>query len=334
MAKVHILNVAPGDCTLIQHNSGRISGIDICCGHLETRQEVAEEMAKAATIFRETKPLGNYRMCERPSNPINYMKTFGLGKLFRFILSHPDMDHMDGLANLKEKIGFYNFWHTGHKRDKPDFGRNFTRYREEDWDLYEGLVEGRISSVTVLEKRAGDRFALANKKSDDNKSADALYILAPDKSLVDADKVGDDVNESSYVIQYHSGAGPMIFPGDAHNASWDLVMKNNADLKGNCSFLLAPHHGRDSDRSYDFLDFLQPKLTVLGCAPSKYLAYDEWSKRGLLTITSNQAGNIVLHIESGYYDVYIENKKYAEDCGGDPTITNNQGYYFWRRIKQ
>lgn len=41
MARVHILNVSPGDCTLIQHNSGRVTGIDICGGNLEVRQQAA-----------------------------------------------------------------------------------------------------------------------------------------------------------------------------------------------------------------------------------------------------------------------------------------------------
>jgi len=32
--------------------------------------------------------------------------------------------------------------------------------------------------------------------------------------------------------------------------------------------MIAPHHGRDSDRSYDFLDTVNPQLTLFGCAPS------------------------------------------------------------------
>jgi competence protein ComEC len=329
MAKIHVINVSPGDCTLIEHNSGRYTCIDICCGNLETRQKVVE-IALAMKSEESSKPRGNYRMCERPTNPINYIKTYGIKKIFRFILTHPDMDHMDGLAQLHEKIGFNNFWHTGLEREKPSFDNGFNKYREEDWDLYEKLTKEKLSGVTVLKKIKGDRFPFANKDSEDGKTPDALYILAPDKKLLSEDRV-DAINESSYVLQYQSSAGPIILPGDAHDGSWELVMKNQ-NLKGNCSFLLAPHHGRDSNRSYQFLDYLRPKLTVFGCAPSKYLAYDEWSRRGLLTITSNQAGNIVLDIQTGFYDVYIENHDYAKDCGGDIYRTNEQGFYFWRRI--
>jgi competence protein ComEC len=336
MAKVHIINVSPGDCTLIEHNSGRVTGIDICGGNLEVRQKAAAMEARATTLLDVLKEGGNgggnYRMCERPSNPINYIQTHGIRKLFRFIVTHPDMDHMDGLSKLHEEVGFYNFWDTGARRNAPDFD-GFFRYSKDDWDLYQKLIKDGVGSVKVLKKIAGDRFAYANEKDEEGKAADALYILAPSKDLLCDPNENDDINEASYVLQYYSNAGHMIFPGDAHDASWEYVMKQNVSLKGKCSFLLAPHHGRHSDRSYDFLDFLQPKLTVLGCSPSKYIDYGQWSRRGLEILTSNQAGNIVLEVEDSYYDVYIENDDFSRDRGGNLFVRNEQGFSFYKRVK-
>lgn len=336
MAKVHIINVSPGDCTLIEHNSGRVTGIDICCGNLEVRQKAAAMETRATTLLELLKEggngSGNYRMCERPSNPINYIQTYGIGKLFRFVVTHPDMDHMDGLAKLHSEIGFYNFWDTGARREAPDFD-GFFRYDKNDWDLYQKLIKRNVDGVTVLTKIAGDRFPLANKEDEDGKAPDALYILAPSKELLCDPNENDDINEASYVLEYYSNAGHMIFPGDAHDASWDYVMKTNPNLKENCSFLLAPHHGRHSDRSYDFLDFLQPKLTVIGCSPSKYIDYGQWSRRGLEILTSNQAGNIVLDVNTAYYDVYIENDEFSRSHGGNLSIRNEQGFSFYKRVQ-
>ncbi len=336
MAKIHIINVSPGDCTLIKHNSGRVTGIDICGGNLEVRQKAAAVEARATTLLDLLKEGsnggGNYRMCERPSNPINYIHTHGIGKLFRFIVTHPDMDHMDGLAKLHSEIGFDNFWDTGARRKAPDFN-GFYRYDKDDWDLYQRLIKRSVDGVTVLTKIAGDRFSLANKDDDEGKTPDALYILAPSKDLLCDPNENDDINEASYVLDYYSNAGHMIFPGDAHDASWNYVMETNPTLKRNCSFLLAPHHGRHSDRSYEFLDFLQPKLTVLGCSPSKYIDYSQWSRRGLEILTSNQAGNIVLDVNTSYYDVYIENDEFSRSNGGNLSIRNDQGFSFYKRIK-
>ena len=34
MAKIHFLNVEEGDCSIIQHNNGHVTMIDICCGNV------------------------------------------------------------------------------------------------------------------------------------------------------------------------------------------------------------------------------------------------------------------------------------------------------------
>lgn len=329
MARVHVLNVSPGDCTLIQHNSGRLTGIDICNGNLESRQQAAAVEIRATTLLDERYGGGNYGMCKRPSNPINYIKTFGLGKLFRFILSHPDMDHMDGLANLYKEVGFVNFWDTGSRRERPSF-EGFRRFKEEDWEVYEKIINSRLSDVSVAQRLAGHKFAFANDL--ENNNSDGLHILAPNEELLCDPNENDDINEGSYIIRYNSLAGPMVFPGDAHDAAWDFALRGSSKLEKNCAFLLAPHHGRHSDRSYDFLDFLRPKLTVLGCSPSKYIDYAQWGRRGLDILTSNQAGNVVLEIQQGFYDVYIENDVYCRDKGGQVNRKNAEGYHFLRRI--
>lgn len=329
MAEIHIVNVAPGDCTIIRHNSGRCTVMDICCGNSEAAVKPFG-LLQALEAMATNKPGGNFHMCEYTSNPIKYMQGIGVDRVHRFILSHPDMDHMDGLKRLYEEIGINNFWDTGYRRtnSKPKFGDGYNRYKEEDWLFYEELIEGGVPGVTSLTKLAGARFAKANMPEEGH---DGLYILAPNEdSLIDPDE-HDDINESSYIIQYSSSAGNIILPGDAHDESWKSVLSNRR-LADNCAFLLAPHHGRDSRRSYEFLDHLKPKLTVLGCSPSKHLAYDEWRHRDLEFITSNQAGNIVLELGVGLYNVYIENRNYAEACGGDLSRRNKQGYYFWKTV--
>lgn len=331
MARVHIINVSPGDCTLIQHNSGRVTGIDICGGNLEVRQQAAALEARASTMITEVSRLGNYRMCERPSNPINYIKKYRIGRLFRFILSHPDMDHMDGLVALQEEVGFLNFWDSGARRAAPDFD-GFFQFKKEDWGLYEKIIAKRAAGVHTAKRIAGDNFAYANKSEAEGSSGDGLFILAPSEDLLCDPDENDDVNEASYVIEYLSGGNRMIFPGDAHDASWEYVMRNHAKSKGQCSFMLAPHHGRHSDRSYDFLDFYRPRLTVLGCSPSKYIDYDQWRRRNLEILTSNQAGNIVLEIHNGYYDVFIENEEFARDHGGDVARCSKEGFHFYKSV--
>ena len=38
MAKIHFLNVDEGDCSIIQHDNGKVTMIDICCGNIVEQQ--------------------------------------------------------------------------------------------------------------------------------------------------------------------------------------------------------------------------------------------------------------------------------------------------------
>jgi competence protein ComEC len=88
MARVHFLTVGEGDCTIIEHNSGRVTMIDICGGN-----EIILK-AEAKRFEALERPRGNFAMCKRPTNPVEYLRVHGIKRIFRFILTHPDMDHL------------------------------------------------------------------------------------------------------------------------------------------------------------------------------------------------------------------------------------------------
>lgn len=327
MSTVHFLNVGKGDCTLIEHNSGHDTLIDICKGNLSLNKEQLFEAKVAQAV---EKVLGNFGMSKTPTNPVSYIRDVGVTELFRFILTHPDMDHLDGLENLFETFDVGNFWHTGVTREAPTFESG--EYKQEDWDLYREIVAGNRDGVKVLSRLAGSKFKYANEGDVAGSSGDGLSILAPNADLVKAAIDSGDVNDSSYVILYRSPGGRILIPGDAHDETWDYVLEHYGDAVADCSILFAPHHGRRSGRSFEFLDVVKPKMTFFGCADSGHLAYNEWRKRGLPVVTNNQAGNIVLECLDGQIDIYVENSKFAESSDCDLSIMNDLDYTFYKTI--
>ncbi len=313
MSKVHFLNVGNGSCSIIQHASGRVSMIDICNGSPPGLQKLAASFSGGSSRDFAA-PYGDFKMRDHQTNPIEYLLEIGVPSVFRFILSHPDMDHMDGLKALNDAIAIQNFWDSGVRREKPQFGDNCT-YREEDWDQYESLCDGNSPGVTVVRPRSGSRFQFANKgpQNDSEDRGDYLTIVAPSTGLVQSASESGDANDGSYVLVYRSCGGKIVFGGDAHDDTWDYILEKHRQDVENCAVLIAPHHGRDSDRSYDFLDVLAPKLTLFGCAPSAHLGYGAWSSRNLKIITNNQAGNIILNSEDGGISVCVENQKFASN---------------------
>ena len=81
-------------------------------------------------------------------NPVHYLSNLGISSLFRFVLTHPDMDHLDGFDALFQSVEVTNFWHTGVERNAPEFGEG-SRYNGADWDRYEYVKNKQQAGVTV-----------------------------------------------------------------------------------------------------------------------------------------------------------------------------------------
>jgi competence protein ComEC len=209
---------------------------------------------------------------EKSTNPISYLNDIGVEDIHRFVLTHPDMDHLDGFDELAEEFQIINFWDSGVRRDKPDF--SVGHYTEADWDRYVKFRDGKEPGVRVITPLAEGRFKYANQSDDGTSGGDGLYILAPDKDLVAGANDTEICNDASYVLLYRSQGGRILIPGDAHDETWEYVIEHFAADVADCSVLLAPHHGRRSGASFEFLDTVSPKLTLFGCASSGHLAYN------------------------------------------------------------
>jgi len=320
--KVHFLNVKQGDCFLIERASDRLTAIDICAGNM--KEEVLEEKMAA---LRAAKPRGNYAMCAKPTNPVRYLEQEGLKEVWRFILTHPDMDHMDGIKELFETKIVKHFWDCGIRREKPDFEKGGP-YLEEDWDFYADLIAGKIDGTSVVTPRAGDGGKYWNADDDEgNGDGDYLSIVSPNETLLASANDDGDINDASYVIVYRSCAGRIIFAGDSNDRTWEYILEKHESLVSDAAVLFAPHHGRKSDRSYSFLDVVKPRVSFFGCAPSGHLAYSAWQYRNLLYFTNNQCGNVHIYPNGEVVDVFIQNETYARDYTKNSTYQKN-GYWF------
>lgn len=315
MGVIHFLNVNEGDCTWIQHPSGHNTVIDVSNGNANTN---LNEVYK-------TFELGNHNQKAHPVDPIIYFKGFNVSTIFRFILTHPDMDHMDGIENLFSQFEVLNFWDTDNNKkmvEKTDWGR----YRKEDWDFYQKIRKSD-SEPKVLHLLAGSHGQYYNKDEDGNLGADGLYILAPTSQLVNEANKSGNYNDCSYVILYRVGNKKIILAGDSEEKTWDYILENHKEDVMDVDILIAPHHGRKTGGNQDYLDVLNPKLTLFGNAKSEYLDYDAWNRRRLDHITNNQAGCIILDTNSSEIDVYVTYKVFAQKRNKETWF--NKKYNAW-----
>ena len=311
MAAIHFLNVLEGDCNIIQHDSNRVSVIDISNAYNDF--DTQEEKSVKASELRRTMHIRtqvptnkkDYQQKRYPDNPIQYLKKIRIREIHRFIITHPDMDHLDGIRDLYNDFIIHNTWDTDNNK-YIDLNTPFVGYNKEDWRFYLKIRNNEINTK---------RWTFYSKQNNLFFSQDDIKALCPTPNLVrNANRCGD-YNDSSYVILFtpkksNGRTWKILFAGDSNDRSWEYILANHRDEISNVDVLFAPHHGRDSGRNYDFLKILKPKVTLFGNASSKHLAYNCYPQ---LRITNNQAGYIILDISENALTIYVKNLEFARD---------------------
>lgn len=316
MATIHFLNVLEGDCNIIQHDSTRITLMDVSNAYndVDTPEEKAVKMSRQREEMRQRTNIPSnkvdYRQKLSPDNPIAYLKENVRAEyIFRFIISHPDMDHIDGIRDLFTEFKIYNTWDTNNDKS-IDLNSYFAGYNKEDWKFYIQLRDGKLTNTRRLTYYDTDNCLYWNE--------DRIKILCPSKELVNRANESRDYNDTSYVLLYSvprkgGKVWKMIFAGDSDDHSWEHILKNYKDDVSNIDVLFAPHHGRDSGRSYEFLKTLNPRVTLFGNASSKHLAYSCYPGPPSIRITNNQAGYVVIDISENAMTFYVKNHDFARD---------------------
>lgn len=298
--KIHFLNVLNGDCTIIEHETGRISVIDICNGNAPSASQSVE---------------ANYNRQNNSTNPIDYLLDIcENNSVFRFILTHPDMDHMDGIKKLFYNFHPINFWDTNHEKDLSKEG--FENYEENDWEFYKNIRQSQNNPKTLqlYEGNKGEYY-----------TNDGFEIISPSKKLVKELKKSNnpDWNEISYVILHNVYNKRILYCGDSGNKAWKNIMEDKKllDRIRDIDILIAPHHGRKTggDDMNEYLDILEPKLAIFGnTEKSEYKAYKTFYNKGIPILTNSEVSdiistlkdndNIILEITRNTWDKLIKTK--------------------------
>jgi competence protein ComEC len=328
--EIHILNVGHGDCTVIRHATGRITMVDInngkdldpttkeefVQGNVVTPQEAFTKELIRSITGRAPEPWGDLLFpIETKSadltNPVEYFsKRFAGQNIWRFVLTHPDMDHIRGLsALLASGVRILNFWDTGHEIEKPSFWRTGDA---EDWAAYQKLRSGS-GGAKVFRPQRNDRNKYWNQ-DDDGGGGDGLWILAPTPGLTArANELGDP-NAHSVVLYLEAHGTRVILGGDATiNVQEDILTCYGERLRAH--IYKAAHHGRDSGYHLGLLNAIQPEHTIVSVgkkpetdAQSKYAQQArKWDGKVLSTRFN---GDIVVNITGqGIYTVNGEKSR-------------------------
>lgn len=262
MLKVHFLNVGEGSCTIVDFPSGRLSIVDI------------------------DTPSDNSL-----TNPSSYLATNFPGRnIFRFILTHPDMDHMTGLNNIAKSRTIVNFWDTDNDEEKDESGFENTRYDKKDWDRYQQFRGSRTDPkcLNIYRDQVGDYW-----------EPDNIYVLAPRVELVKAAKEAEDYHHSSYVLGFEYKGIKVLLGGDASPKVWGDILEKKGKDALKADIFLAPHHGSENNIHKDAFAEIEPEVVIVSVAEGKDYAQQYYKNLASQNVLSTKRlGDIWLEIDN------------------------------------
>jgi competence protein ComEC len=193
---------------------------------------------------------GSYSNSNKEFSPLTHLKhQYGIDRLDYVVITHPHLDHIDDILNfdcLDPKV--------------------FCRPKE----LANSEVMEGVQSKDMAKFK---KYCDINDRYSEPVSADSYNNTNnPDnwgglsiKTFHATQCSHNNFNNFSIVTVIEYAKIKVVLPGDNENASYDELLKQQGFIAAirNADILLAPHHGRESGFSIDFVNHVSPKLTVV-----------------------------------------------------------------------
>lgn len=273
MSIIKSFSVGNGDMFYIKHGSDNFTVIDCYLNNEDTNESILDE------IINESKDK----------------------EIHRFISTHPDEDHIKGIKILAEKWGIKNFYCVKNEATKENPSEDFKKYCE---------LRDSKDKAFYIEKDCSRKWL---NQSSNERGSSGINILWPNpnneefKKELESIKEGNSPNNISPIIKYSLNDGvKCLWLGDIESDFLDKVKEEISF--GSVDILFAPHHGRKSGKiSEDILKLINPKLIIIGEAPSEHLNY----YNNYNTITQNSSKDIIFECEKNNVHIYVTSPNYS-----------------------
>jgi len=163
------------------------------------------------------------------------------------ILSHPDLDHMQGLIEILKKYKANYIIQAGAEKESEDFLA---------WQKV--LSRQKSLGAKIINVKAGDVIKVGHIN---------LEILFPLENL-SGQKIKKYSNEACVVVKLYYGRKCFLFTGDIGEKTEREIIKSNQNI--DCDILKVAHHGSKYSTSEEFLQSLSPEIAIIEVGKNSY----------------------------------------------------------------
>ena len=217
----------------------------------------------------------------------NYLWYYGVQRLKRIVISHPQQDHMGGVERVLRNFKVDNLWLGDFPLEEMDNARYY--------DLI-NLAENQGVDVR--------RFRHSFQQQEERVRWRILPPLLYENSK--------NHNDRSLVVEIGIGNHRFLLPGDAtsNTEKWLLSQKTIKPV----TMVLAPHHGSKSSSSFNFVQATHPKHLVFSVGLNNRHHHPHpkvvkiWKNSGSTLWRTDQNGAVVFQSDGQTVTVTVAKK--------------------------
>ena len=253
--KVNFINVGEGDCILIEA-PGKTNILIDGGGTPQSDFDVGSKIV------------------------IPYLRRKGINEIDLLILTHPHLDHLEGLLPLLEELKVNMILDSGLTCDLSE---------------YEEFISLTLKKGVPYHKaKAGDNFIFSNDLE--------IFLLNP---LYDSDFYKEpDFNNASIVVKLFYKNANFLFSGDIEELAekkllvWQNILQSD--------ILKVGHHGSSTSTTLEFLDKVNPSIAVITVGKNNFghpsqKVIERLEDRNIKIYRTDEDGTIIIRTNGQEY---------------------------------
>ena len=198
----------------------------------------------------------------------SYLDKYEIYELKYIVGTHPDEDHIGGLAAAMNVATVERAFCSVDEYDSKPFS-SFIKYLNQQ-------------KVSLEIPEAGMELMLGSAK---------VLFLAPIKAL-------DETNNNSIIIRVEYGDTSFLFTGDAEFEEEDTLIYSDFEFAS--TVLKVAHHGSEYSTSEVFLDIVSPSIAIISCGNENTYGFPKQAVLDLL-----EAAGVVLYRTDLHGDILV-----------------------------